>query len=56
MKRPSDRLDASAILARDCGNRIERDAQLNPIQRGETRKGRISRGFLQIGVSTVHTF
>src|SRR5262249_52153832 len=56
MKRPSDRLDASVIQVRDCGSGVERDAQLNPIRGGESIKGRISRGFPQIGVSTLPIF
>jgi hypothetical protein len=45
VKRASDRIDVSTTLQRCCGNRVERLVQLNPIQRGETKKGRFSRVF-----------
>src|SRR5262249_32089485 len=55
--RHSGRVLATPLIAQS-GKRIRSNvvAQLNPIRGGESKKGRISRGFPQIGVSTLPIF
>src|SRR5262249_44409270 len=56
VKRVKGRIDVSSTLQNCYDNRVKRLAQLNPIRGGESKKGRISRGFPQIGVSTLPIF